>query len=368
MKIVQVIPHLGSGGAERFVVDLSNELVKQGHNVVLLTFYDLKGKYGFYKNEINKNVKVISLHKSVGFSINCFFKVISIIRQEKPDIIHSHINSLQYTILPQVFMSKGVHTIHNEAHLEASGRLEVGLRKFAFKHNLIQPVTISQESHDSFLSFYGKEAILINNGRTVDNNIVVSNDVKKEISGYKKSEKTRVIIQLARFQSQKNIPMMARVANRLYANGYDFTLLFIGSTENKSIVNEVKRLMPPCAHILGERHNPLEYLKEADVFALSSLFEGMPISLLEALAVGAIPVCTPVGGIPNVVKDKVNGFLSEDISEESYYNALKKSLDADTDTLKKMREKARESFEPYSMKICAKKYLILYNNLLKNKR
>lgn len=368
MKIIQVIPHLGSGGAERFIVDLSNELVQMGNNVILLTLYDLEGEYGFYKNDINNKVKKISLHKSIGFSLKSIWQIIDVVKREKPDIIHSHLNSLQYTILPQIFMANGVHTIHNEAHLEASGRLEVVLRKFVFKHNFIQPVTISQESHDSFLSFYGNEAILINNGRTVDNNIVVSNDVKKEISGYKKSEKTRVIIQLARFQSQKNIPMMARVANRLYCEGYDFSLLFIGSTENRPIVDEVKSLMPPCAHILGERHNPLEYLKAADVFALSSLFEGMPISLLEALAVGAIPVCTPVGGIPNVVKDKVNGFLSEDISEESYYNALKKSLDADTDTLKKMRKKARESFEPYSMKICAKKYLILYNNLLKNKR
>ena len=54
MKILQVIPHLGSGGAERFVVDLSNELSKQGHEVVLLTFYDLEGKYGFYKNDIKE--------------------------------------------------------------------------------------------------------------------------------------------------------------------------------------------------------------------------------------------------------------------------------------------------------------------------
>lgn len=367
MKILQVIPHLGSGGAERFVVDLSNELSKQGHEVVLLTFYDLEGKYGFYKNDINKRVKQISLHKNTGFSLKSILQIIDIVQREKPDIIHSHVNSLQYTILPQVFMAKGVHTVHNEAHLEASGRLEVGLRKFAFKHNLIQPVTISQESHDSFLSFYGKEAVLINNGRTVDSNIVVSNDVKKEISGYKKSEQTRVIIQLARFQSQKNISMMARVAKRLYSEGYDFALLFIGSTENKPIVDEVKSVMPSCAHILGERNNPLEYLKEADAFALSSLFEGMPISLLEALAVGAIPVCTPVGGIPNAVIDGENGFLSTDNKEASYYEAMKRFLETDMETLNTMSLKAKQSFAPYSMEECAGKYLQLYNNLLKNK-
>ena len=121
--------------------------------------------------------------------------------------------------------------------------------------------------------------------------------------------------------------------------------------------------MPPCAHILGERKNPLEYLKEADAFALSSLFEGMPISLLEALAVGAIPVCTPVGGIPNVVTDGDNGFLSLDNTESSYYEAMKRFLETDMETLNLMSKKAEQSFAPYSMKICAEKYATLYKSL-----
>lgn len=367
MRILQVIPHLGSGGAERFVVDLSNELVEFGHDVILLTFYDLVGKYGFYKDDIDKRVRLVSLRKQPGLSVKAMKQVIDIVRHEKPDIIHSHINSLQYTMFPQIFMAKGVHTVHNEAHLEARGALEVGLRKFAFRHNLVQPVTISPESHDSFVAFYGKEAPLINNGRAVNGNISVTDDVKSEVERFRKSSNTRVVVQLARFQPQKNIPMMARVAARLYEEGYDFTLLFIGSTENAPIVDEVKKYMPPCAHILGERNNPLEYLKEADAFALSSLFEGMPISLLEALAVGAVPVCTPVGGIPNAVHDGDNGFLSKDTSEEAYYVAMKIFLDADNATLKNMSESAKNSFAPYSMKICAEKYVSLYCNLLENK-
>lgn len=364
MKIIQVIPHLGSGGAERFVVDLSNELVSIGHDVILLTFYDLYGKYGFYKDDIDNRVKLLSIHKKVGFSVKCFWQVFDIVRKEMPDIVHSHVNSLQYAFLPQVFITKGVHTVHNEAQREASGIFEAGLRKFAFKFELVQPVTISPESHDSFVKFYGKDAPLINNGRAINNNITVSEVVRHEISSFKKSSKTKVIVQLARFQRQKNIPMMARVASRLYNEGYDFTLLFIGSTENEEIVNEAKKQIPPCAHILGERTNPLEYLKEADAFALSSLFEGMPISLLEALAVGAIPVCTPVGGIPNVVRDGENGFLSSDNTEDSYYAAMKNLLTADSSKLKAMSIKAKESFAPYSMKECAEKYVQLYKQLL----
>lgn len=156
---------------------------------------------------------------------------------------------------------------------------------------------------------------------------------------------------------------MARVAKRLYDENYDFTLLFIGSTENEQIVSEVTQYMPPCAHILGERMNPLEYLKEADAFALSSEYEGMPISLIEALAVGAIPVCTPVGGIPNAIVDGKNGFLSHDASETAYYEALKRFLTTDNDILRQMSENARESFSAYSMEECSKKYQQLYSKL-----
>ncbi len=364
MKIIQVIPHLGSGGAERFVVDLCNELVRMGHNILLLTFYDLDGEYGFYKNDIDTRVRLLSLHKHVGFSVKCIWQVYNIVRNERPDIVHSHVNSLQYTILPQIFLAKGVHTIHNEAQREARGIFEVGLRRFAFKFGLVRPVTISPESHDSFVQFYGKEAPLINNGRAVDNNIIVSEAVRDEINSFKKTSQTKVIVQLARFQPQKNIPMMAHAASLLYKEGYDFTLLFIGSTRNTEITEEVKKQMPPCAHILGERSNPLEYLKEADAFALSSLFEGMPISLLEALAVGAIPICTPVGGIPNVVKDSENGFLSTDNTEPSYYEAMKRFLSSDETTLKYMSLKAKTSFAPYSMKECAGKYVQLYKQIL----
>ena len=56
-------------------------------------------------------------------------------------------------LFPKYFLGKGVHTVHNEAQLEASGKLEVLLRKLVFKFGLVQAVTISPESHDSFVGF-----------------------------------------------------------------------------------------------------------------------------------------------------------------------------------------------------------------------
>lgn len=361
MKIFQIIPHLGSGGAERFVVDLSNELSKMGHDVILCTLYILEGPYGFYRTDISPAVRTISLNKKPGLSVKAVIKFIQLVHREKPDVIHSHINALQYSAISQIFQSKGVHTIHNEAHLEATGFLELTLRRILFRLRLIQPITISKESDDSFFNFYHKHAQLIYNGRAIGD-VHASQQVKDEIKQYKKNISTRVIVQLARFQKQKNIPMMARVAKRLSDEGYNFTLLFIGNTDNTAILNEVLAEKPDCAHVLGERHNPLEYLMEAGYFALSSSFEGMPISLIEALGVGAIPVCTPAGGIPNVITDGYNGILAKDISEEAFYKAMKTYLELSDHEVQSMRQHSLKSYEPYSMAICAKKYEEVYMN------
>ena len=105
---------------------------------------------------------------------------------------------------------------------------------------------------------------------------------------------------------------------------------------------------------MGERHNPLEYLKSADAFCLCSLYEGLPISLIEALGVGNVPVCTPVGGIINLVKD------SKDTTEEEYYYCLKRFMSLSDSNLKEMKMHAIDSYAPYSMNTCAYNYLQMF--------
>lgn len=362
MKIVQVIPTLSSGGGERFVVDLSNELVESGFEVILCSLFNPIGELGFYKNQVNSKIRIISPHKKVGLSPSTFFKMIKLIVKEKPDVIHSHLASLPYVAICDLFY-KGVHTIHNDARIEAANKINQLVRKFYFKLNLCTPITISIESQKSFERYYGYKAERIDNGRNIDANMHVSNSVRDEVESYKRTNGTKVIVQVARFHPQKNIPMMAEVAKRLYEEGYDFTILFIGSTSDESIYEEVKRIMPPCCHILGERQNPLEYMKLADVFALSSLYEGFPITLIEALGIGTMPVCTPVGGIPNVINDGYNGVLSKGTSSGEYYEALKKAMLMTREEYAKMKVNAIKSYEPYSMKKCASSYISLYKKL-----
>lgn len=359
MKIVEIIPQLSSGGAERFVVDLCNELSLK-HEVTLVVYYGLS-EYGFYAGEVSERVRLISLEKKDGFSVKLFRKVWDIVNDIRPDVVHLHTRALNYAFPlqwakpgPAIFM-----TVHNAAEKEAGGPAGTILRKFCFGRKAVVPVTISRESAASFRRFYGFDAPMIFNGRNVDESLPISHQVEEEFKKYRKTPDTRVFVSLARFTDVKRQDMLARVVARLENEGYDICVLFIGRQQDSAVVERVCEAGCRNIHMLGEKDNPMEYLKLADAFCLCSLYEGMPISLIEAMGVGTIPVCTPAGGISDVVNDHI-GFMSEDLSEEAYYNALKRFLDTDLERLAEMKVRLIKAYMPYSMTECAAKYETLF--------
>ena len=153
MKILEVIPQLSTGGAERFVVDLCNEL-SADNEVLLVVLWPLKGDQSFFLKQISDKVSVESLEKHPGMDFRVFFKLRRIIRKFSPDVIHSHIDAIIYSGVFQSFSRKGVHTVHSLARHEAGGLVQRCLRQLFFKCGRVKPVTISKEAQKDFESFY----------------------------------------------------------------------------------------------------------------------------------------------------------------------------------------------------------------------
>ena len=258
------------------------------------------------------------------------------------------------------------HTVHNAADKEAGGSfISSGMRKFCFHRGWITPITISAESLHSFRKYYGMDAPMIFNGRNVDAGMLVSDEVKEQFKQYRHTNKTRVLISLARIDPVKRQTLLARVVMRLKREGYDLIVLFIGGERDAQMTAELRSYNDEAIQLLGELHNPLEYLKMGDAYALCSSYEGMPISLIEAIGVGCIPVCTPVGGIVDVVHNGENGFLSDGIGEESYYKTVKRFLSLTDVQLKDMKQKALATYGPFSMYECACNYVKLFEKGIK---
>lgn len=363
MTIVEFIPQLGVGGAERFTVDLCNELAKQ-NEVYLLVSHDLT-RQDYYTKEISDKVHVMSFKKRSGIDYRLFFKVYKTIKTIKPEIVHSHLTSVVYVALCCILYRtpKYFHTVHNSAKEEGDGKIGRLFRRFLFKARLINPITISNESKRSFVEYYGLDAPVIWNGRDVPSIINVSEGVKREVNACKLTKDTKVIVQLAHVGYQKHQDVMARVVCRLVEEGFDIVVLMIGTHDEQRMVDYIRELSCERIHLLGVKANPLEYLAESDAFGLTSSYEGLPISLIEAMGVGVIPICTPVGGIIDVIKDGENGFLSSSIQDEDYYIALKRYLMLSPREDSIMRAKVRKSYKAYTMRACAMNYLKIFKNV-----
>lgn len=362
MKIIQLIYSLSSGGGERFVVELSNELVERGNEVTICMLLDDSDyRLSFNKQFIAKKVKFHSMKFNSGFSVSKVKKLESYILSENPDIVHCHLNVIPY-IFRLAWLNRNIkffHTLHNIASKASGYNYQYFLNKYFYAKEIIKPVTISKQCQYSYEEFYN-----LHNAKCINNGCIQVNPsdkfvyVRDEITQLKHKLEAQVFIHVARFNEQKNQQLLIDVFNKLNEEGLEFVLLIVGNGYNTEKGEFLQQQACDKIHFLGEKNNVGDYLLCSDAFCLTSNYEGLPISLLEALSCGVTPICTPVGGIPDVITDGVNGYLSVGISIDTYCHAVKRYIDNPIEKLS-LIDFFRNN---YSMDVCVQKYEQLYNN------
>lgn len=359
MKIIQLIYSLSSGGAERFVVDLSNQLLHAGHEIVICILRPNKGRMIFNAQFLEPSIRLESLNMDSGISLSKILQVENFIRKEHPDVVHCHLNVVPYIYRLSLVCHgkiKFFHTLHSVAEETVSGPFQKKLNRWFYFHRYIIPICISSNCRQSYLDFYGAhEVCYIDNGRACISPTKKINLVRQEVSSFKQMQGTPVFIHVARYHPLKNQALLVSVFNRLDKEGQDFVLLILGSGFDSDAAIKLRQTACDKIHFLGEKNNVGDYLLCSDAFCLTSHHEGLPISLLEALSCGVTPICTNVGGVPDVIIDGKNGYLSEE-DELLYLDAIKRFL---------YRPIARDYLRLYfdnrfSMKMCAKKYEEVY--------
>lgn len=246
--------------------------------------------------------------------------------------------------------------MHNDAAKEAKDIISRLCRKFAFKTKRVVPITISEESKKSFIDFYGITPPMIYNGRPAYKKSTDFQNVKQELNSLRTNPDVPIIVNVARVCPQKNQLMLAKAVEDLNQKGKNIELAIIGRIDDSPYSEELRDFKSSHVHLLGTRNNPRDYIKAADAFCLSSLYEGMPITLIECFSVGTIPICTPVGGIKNMLEENKNGLLSADVLQQDIEKAVVRFLNMSREEREKMKSKSLFSFSKYDMITCACKY------------
>jgi glycosyltransferase involved in cell wall biosynthesis len=152
-------------------------------------------------------------------------------------------------------------------------------------------------------------------------------------------------------------------AVRLLRTGFPtLRLLIAGSGPLEDSLQELaqQRGVADAVHLLGVRHDMPELLRLFDVYVLSSLREGLPMGLLEAMAAECPVVATRVGGIPSVIEDGVNGLLAPPRDPEALAAAIETLL-VDKALRSSFSERSRALFDrEYGVEQMVRRYESLY--------
>lgn len=366
MKILEVTFYLASGGAERLLVDLSNEL-SQNHEVVLLTLKDdtvEPEKRQFYKSELSDRVLYKNLGLGKGYSLKMLWKVYKAIKRERADVVHLHVHGVPYYCVLPIYLLRGkpkfYQTIHSDLNNGYTNLFYKILIRTAGNWKKMGFVALSDTNYKQFKSVYPKaKAACIVNGRAPVTPTRNYKDVKKEMASYKCSPGARIFLHVARCAQVKNQKMLVKAFGEALKAGVDADLVVVGDGYDSELGKQVREIACERIHFIGPRKNISDYMLSSDLFCLSSTFEGMPITMLEASLAGLPIVSTPVCGALDLITSGINGIISKDYTQEQYAKAL---LEAQ-ERLEELRQHSQIMMENslYTIKVCADKYVEFFN-------
>jgi glycosyltransferase involved in cell wall biosynthesis len=341
IKIVRVIARLNIGGPAMHTILLSSSLNKRGYRDVLVCgrpgesegdmmyFAADNGVSPVFIPELGRRISVINDLKS-------FFSLLSIIRKERPHIVHTH-TAKAGTLGRLAALVAGVpvkiHTFHGHVFegyfTPAERRLFIFIERFlALFTNRI--ITVSKIVGDEIIDKF----------RIADRSKIVAIPLGLELDEFIHCEKSRGVFRkkmslddnvrlvgiVGRLVPVKNHKMFFDAAKKLMdrVGSVKVRFVVIGDGEMKGPLTEIARRLGIDRHVIftGWVKNLAEIYADLDVVALTSLNEGTPVSLIEAMASARPVVSTNVGGVRDIVLDGETGLLSKPDDPDDFSDKL----------------------------------------------
>lgn len=350
-NVLLMIPTLDVAGAEKFVVDLALNLDKNKYNVFVGVLY--KSKKTFFTELLKKNNIVI-----IDFNDKSKFKIMKNIKNyfknNEIDILHTNLNTILFTMFyaKKYKIKKRIFTFHSTAD-RIDSTFKKKLYKFAFKRLNFIPVSISHFIKQTVIDEFKLEpekVECIYNGVDIDKFTVNKNN-----------NENLTLINVGTLYYIKNHAFLIKSVKKLIDKGYNIKLNILGDgvlrEELEKLIAELN--LEEYVELKGVVSNVNEYLQQADIYCGSSLVEGLPISILEAMACGLPVVSTKAGGVVDIVKDDVNGYICDDFDEDHYASLIEKII-LNEQLRTNMSTNSRKMAEELSISNCVKNYENLY--------
>ena len=302
---------LCNGGAERVVSILAGHMAKQGMNVEILTYYDRPVSY-----EPDSGVKLTAVETMTGsgnklknlFAIRKYFK-------QNARVVISFLAPFNIMALT-ANMGNGVPIIvadRNDPTKVPSGIVVRKIRDFLYRF-ATGVVVQTQKNKAYFSQAVQKKSEVIYNPI----------DLKAYAKAALKAEKEKKIVTAGRLMPQKNQQMMIRAFTCVYQKYPEYKLVIYGEGSGREELEQLIKELGMEGKVLlpGNVSDIHEQMKNAEMFVLSSDYEGMPNALIEAMCLGLPCISTKVSGATDLIEHHENGLLTAVDSGEQLEKAM----------------------------------------------
>lgn len=382
-NILFVVDNLKMGGVTKVLGNLLNRLDYSLYDVDLLILHyyeDMKFKYpssvkiitaGNDLNLIDENIGKLLKEKNVikiikkalfAFSIKTGIIKKKILNNRKKalnkkyDIEIAFGDGFPYLYTAYGDAKKKIAWMHSDVLVkDYSARYYNRMKKAIQSMNAC--VAVSEKVGESYIKKYSANNVnVIQNVIDDDEIIKKSNLLTQDIEFDKKQLN---FISVGRLDYSKNYEMMLKNAIKLKNEGFNFKVYIIGDGEEKEKLEKIiiENNMEDVFILCGRRDNPYAYVKNADMFLLSSRYEGLPTVIIEALILHVPCLSTDVAGIKQILNGK-GGIISKN-DEEDFYIKWKNIL-LDPNIITKLKDQLIDY--RYDNDVIIKKINKLFNN------
>ena len=335
-KISIFIPTLLGGGAERIMVTLANEFDSRNILVDLI----LTNAIGQYLADVSLNVRIVNLNKKS--NLFCIIPLIRYIRKERPEVMLTALNTTNIVaIIAKLFSGISFRLVISE---RAVTSIEMGMSNF-FRAKVISKlisylypqadtiVAVSKDVKDDLINIFNIPDTKIE----VVYNPVVSNKLielsKEEPNNiFFEENKLPFILGVGRLTPQKRFDTLIKAFSLILCK-YEANLVILGEGEMRNNLEELANNLNIRDKVFlpGFVNNPFIWMRKASLFVLSSSFEGLPGTLIQAMACGTPIVSTDCpGGVNEILEQGKWGRLAQVGNDKMLSQAMLLTLKSET--------------------------------------
>ncbi len=367
MKILQLVTKRQYRGAEVFASNLSSELIMLGHEILFVGLY--KNNKDILEVENATNIDLIENPKKP-VDLVLIKKLADLVNKEKPDIVQCNgSDTLKYMALSS-YITRNTPILYRNISIISkwiTSSSQKVLYRFLFRR--IQFVTcVGEQARTNFINTinYPQEKIaVIRRGIPVKQ---YNSEASRKIllKRFNLDQNSKLVIHVGNFSPEKNHNLLIKIFSKLKLSHPDIKLICVGDGVLYDLIQDAitNRNLEDTVFLAGFEKKISQMIAASDCLVLPSFIEGVPGVILEAAIQSKPSIASNVGGVKEVLVDKITGYLIENGNIDLFTEKIIE-LTSNRDLRDKMGEKAKEiALSNFSPLQNAKIFEKLYYQLL----